>query len=86
MKCISRSTVCKLLFCSEFTDILEKFSRRKTKLAIPKRFALQANAKIVKYFMFYTMFNRTTFQKKVQVWLLTEVFLILFFRRKTSGL
>ena len=57
------STVCELFFCPKFPNIPEKFGRRK-RVAIPKRFALQANTKIVKYFMFYTMFNRITFLKE----------------------
>ena len=48
------STVCELFFCPKFPNIPEKFGRRK-RVAIPKRFALQANTKIVKYFVLYNV-------------------------------
>ena len=57
------SMVSKLFFCPKFPNIPENFSRGK-RVAIPKRFALQANTKIFKNLMFYTMFNRVTFSKE----------------------
>ena len=53
----------KLFFCPKFPNIPEKFGRRK-RVAIPKPFALQANTKMFKNLMFYTMFNRITFSKE----------------------
>ena len=46
--CISSFVVCKIAFCSEFPDIPDsagrKTRRRRRTKAIPKRYALQANA------------------------------------------
>ena len=44
MDCISCLMVCKIFLCSEFPEIPEEFKKEKKKMAIPKRYAFQANA------------------------------------------
>ena len=72
-------------FWPKFPNIPEKFGRRK-RLAIPKRFALQANAIKVKYFMFYDVQQDYLFKRRCKFGYYLRFSSFCFFKEKPLDL
>ena len=79
------STSVNYFFWPKFPNISEKFVRRK-RVAIPKRFALQANAIKVKYFMFYDVQQDYLFKRRCKFGYYLRFSSFCFFKEKPLDL